>query len=298
MGRIFWRELYRECSCRLDVLFKTKPVPSLRIRWLPKAGVFPSGFVAFSGDPKTCSIDPSVFVEGSAPVLVGDGVTIEEGAVLATSQHLLERSRFMCGAVEGRPIIIEEGVTVGRGAIICGGALLGKACRIEPGSVVSGSIDAGVTAGGIPAKPHMVHRLKTSGALPARINKVAAKCFFHTNILLIQKFFGPQIAIGENTFSNRELAICGCGQLRIGRRVMFAPRVEIDLTDDSTESIIEDDVWIGAGVRLTAPFHVRRQSILAAGCYFNGMNGRSGVWGGRPAQLIHHDTATAHLIPH
>lgn len=298
MGRIFWRELYRECTCRVDVLFKTNPVPSLRIRWLPKSGIFPPGFVAFSGDPKTCSIHSSVYIEGSAPVLVGSGVTIEEGATLATSQHLLQRGQFMRGAIKSRPIILEDGVTVGRGAIICGGALLGKGCRIEPGSVVSGSIDAGATAGGVPAKPHLIHRLKTVGVLPALINKLAAKCYLHANNVLIQKYFGSQISIGENTFSNREIAVCGNGRLQIGRRVMFAPRVEIDLTDDSAESIIEDDVWVGAGTRLTAPFHVRQQSILAAGCYFSGTNKRSGIWGGRPAQLIYHDTTMAHLIPH
>lgn len=118
------------------------------------------------------------------------------------------------------------------------------------------------------------------------------------NTLLIQKSFGDQISIGNDTFSNREIAIRGNGRLRIGRRVLFAPRVEIDLTDTSAESIIEDDVWVGAGALLTAPFHARQQTILAAGCYFSGMNHRSGVWGGRPARLIHHDTATAHLIQH
>ena len=129
------------------------------------------------------------------------------------------------------------------------------------------------------------------------LNKVGTKTYLHANILLINRFFGEQISIGKNTFSNREIAILGTGKLRIGGRVFIAPRVEIDLTDAQGESIIEDDVWIGAGVRLAAPFHVRRQSILAAGCYFSGTNKRQGIWGGRPATLIHHDTTIAHLLP-
>jgi acetyltransferase-like isoleucine patch superfamily enzyme len=296
MGRIFWRELYRECACRLDVVFETSPAPALRIRWLPKDGLFPPRFVDFSGDPKTCSIDPSVYVEGAAPVLIGERVTIGPGVVLATSQHVLQRGQFMRGVVEGRPIIVEDDVVIGRGSVVCGGSQLGRGCKIEPGSVVSGSIDAGVTAEGIPAKPHLPHRLKTSAFLPALVNKVGAKSYLSANNALIRKHFGEQIAIGADTFFNREVGILGTGRLAIGSRVFVAPRVEIDLTEGAAESIIEDDVWVGAGARLIAPFHVRRQSILAAGCYFSGTNKRSGIWGGRPAHLIHHDTTIAHLL--
>lgn len=291
-----WRELYRECVCRLDVVSSRNPIPSLRITWPSKSGSFPRDFVDFAGDPTTCQIHPSVYIEGPAPIVIGSGVTIEEGVTLATSAHRLEHGQFMRGVIEARSIVVEEGVTIGRGSIICGGALLGKGCRIEPDSVVSGSIEAGATARGIPAKPHLTYRLKTAGILPRLINKVGAKSYLNANIALIRNFFGDQITIGADTFSNREIFIHGKGRLKIGARVMFAPRAEIDLSDESAESIIEDDVWVGGGAKLIAPFHVRKQSILAAGCHFTGMNRRSGVWGGRPAYLIHHDTATAHLV--
>lgn len=297
MGRILWRELYRECVCRQDVSFQTQSVPGLRIRWPSKDGKFPQGFVSYSGDPQTCSIHSSTYIEGSAPVVIGNRVTIEEGSMLATSQHLLQRGQFMRGAIEGRPIVLEDDCWIGRGSIICGGAQLGKGCRIEPGSVVSGSIEAGAKAGGVPAKPHLGHRLRTAGVLPSLVNKIGAKSYLAANILLIKKYFGDQVSIGENTFSNREISVLGTGKLTIGARVFIAPRVEIDLIEAVGDSVIEDDVWIGAGVRLTAPFHVRRQSILAAGCYFSGTNKRAGIWGGRPATLIHHDTTIAHLLP-
>jgi acetyltransferase-like isoleucine patch superfamily enzyme len=296
IGRILWRELYREIVCRLDVETQNEPVPSLRIRWLPKDGRFPQRFVSFSGDPGTCSIHPTTYIEGSAPVIFGEGVTIEEGSMLATSQHLLQRGQFMRGTIQSRPIILEDGVTIGRNSIVCGGVQLGRGCRIEPGSVVSGSIEAGAVAGGVPAKPNLTHRLKTAGVLPALINSVGAKSYLNANIVLIHQFFGPQVTIGQDSFSNREIAIRGSGRLVIGKRVFIAPRAEIDLGDAGTESIIDDDVWIGGGVTLTAPFHVRGKSILAAGCVFSGTNKRSGIWGGRPAQLIHHDTTIAHLI--
>jgi acetyltransferase-like isoleucine patch superfamily enzyme len=128
------------------------------------------------------------------------------------------------------------------------------------------------------------------------VNRIGAKSYLSSNNLLVKKYFGDQISIGADTFSNREIVVRGRGRLAIGERVFIAPRVEIDLTDTSGESIIEDDVWVGAGVKLVAPFHVRRQSILAAGCIFSGTNKRAGIWGGRPAHLIHHDTTIAHLL--
>lgn len=296
MGRILWRELYREFACRLDVQFEEKPIPSLRIRWLPLDGKFPRDFVSFSGDPSTCSIDPSTYIEGSAPVIIGDRVKIEEGCILATSQHLLTRGQFMRGAIEGRPIVLEDDVVVGRGSIVCGGAQLGKGCRIQPGSVVSGSIEVGAVASGVPAKPNLTHRLKTAGILPALINSVGAKSYLNSNIALIEKYFGDRVTFGRDAFSNREITVKGKGRLKVGKRVFIAPRVEIDLGEENVESVIDDDVWVGGGVLLTAPFRVRGQTILAAGCHFSGTNKRSGIWGGRPAVLIHHDTTIAHLI--
>ena len=298
IGRFVWRELHREWRCRQHVGFQAEPVPSLEIRWVPKNSARTVPNFSFAGNPQTCRIHPSVFLEGCGPVALGDRVTIQKGVVLATSSHQFKKGGFLMGLVEVRPIVIEDDVQIGEGSIVCGGVRLGCGCRIEPDSVVSFSIEAGATAGGVPAKPHLSNRLESTAVLSPLVNLLGARTYLTSTGHLIRKFFGAQIRIGADTFFHREVSIAGCGRLRIGDRVFVAPRVEFDLSDASDESVIENDVWIGAGVKLTAPFHIRAKSILAAGCHFAGNNKRSGVWGGRPAYLIHHDTATAHLIQH
>jgi acetyltransferase-like isoleucine patch superfamily enzyme len=54
---------------------------------------------------------------------------------------------------ESKPVIIEDGAWIGIGAIILKGARIGYGARVESGSVVTGSVPAGVTVAGNPARP-------------------------------------------------------------------------------------------------------------------------------------------------
>ncbi|MBV9463448.1 MAG: hypothetical protein JO317_04395 [Verrucomicrobiae bacterium] len=287
IGRACWREIYREIGYEQVVDFRRQPNPFLKIHWRSKSNLSFRQLVAFSGDASTCRIDPTAYVEGGAPITLGDRVVLEPGVLLATSSHRFRHGQFALGRIEARPIVIEDNVKIGAGSIICGGVRLGKGCVIQPDSVVSNTIAPGVTAGGVPARPYVRQSLPNAAVLPALLNRVATGTYLSATSVIIRRCFGNQIRIERGAFINREITIKGRGKLRIGARAFLAPRVEIDLTDDSEVSVIDHDVWIASGTKLVAPFRVRASSILAAGCHFSGFQNRTGVWAGRPPKRVH-----------
>jgi acetyltransferase-like isoleucine patch superfamily enzyme len=53
----------------------------------------------------------------------------------------------------GRPVLIEDDVWIGIGAIVLKGVRLGRGAKVAAGAVVTGSVPAGVTVAGNPARP-------------------------------------------------------------------------------------------------------------------------------------------------
>lgn len=93
-----------------------------------------------------------------------------------------------------------------------------------------------------------------------------------------------------------------CGRVKAGKYVMFAPDVTIAGADhvfdepgvpmyfsgrpDLPETIIEDDVWIGARVCILAGVRIGRGSIIAMGSVVTKDVPAYSIYGGVPARMI------------
>jgi acetyltransferase-like isoleucine patch superfamily enzyme len=106
--------------------------------------------------------------------------------------------------------------------------------------------------------------------------------------------------LGEYSFVNRGAYICG--RVIAGKYVMFGPDVTIAGADhvidapgvpmyfagrpDQPDTVIEDDVWIGARVCILAGVRVGRGSVIAMGSVVTKDVAAYSIVGGVPAKLI------------
>lgn len=104
---------------------------------------------------------------------------------------------------------------------------------------------------------------------------------------------GDRSSIGDNAYFN--------GEVNIGNDVMMSPncafiasnhnysRTDVPMNQQGGVAepiIIEDDVWIGYGVIITAGVHVGRGAIVAAGAVVTKDVEEYTIVGGVPAKLI------------
>lgn len=112
---------------------------------------------------------------------------------------------------------------------------------------------------------------------------------------------GTGIQIGARSAVGAYNCIMGQGGVEIGEDVLIGPNVTILSENHNFETadepirmqgesrqrtVIEDDVWIGAGVVVLAGSHVGRGAVLAAGAVVRGNVDARTIVGGVPARLI------------
>ncbi|WP_293943121.1 MULTISPECIES: acyltransferase [unclassified Sphingobacterium] len=109
------------------------------------------------------------------------------------------------------------------------------------------------------------------------------------------------ISIGNNVSIHDYCYIEGAGELNIGDNVSIAHNCSI-LTSNHTwanvdipikynkevfeKVIIENDVWVGCGVRILAGVLIKRRSIIAAGCVVNRDVESHTIVGGVPNKFL------------
>jgi acetyltransferase-like isoleucine patch superfamily enzyme len=94
-------------------------------------------------------IGDSAFLDGRAPLTIGNHVDIASEVMIYNSEHDIEGQEF--GAIE-EPVEIGDYVFVGPRAIILPGVKIGRGAIIAAGAVVTRDVSDFKIAGGIPAK--------------------------------------------------------------------------------------------------------------------------------------------------
>ena len=108
---------------------------------------------------------------------------------------------------------------------------------------------------------------------------------------------GGRLEIGDGTFINAAVSICAGELVRIGSRCQIGPRVMIVDNDfhvpgdpltrpESRPVVLEDLVWLGAGVMVLKGVHIGRAATVAAGSVVTRDVPPGAVVGGVPARPI------------
>lgn len=122
------------------------------------------------------------------------------------------------------------------------------------------------------------------------------------NICIRSPFFcdyGYNIHIGDNFFANYNFVVLDAAEVRIGNNVFIAPNVGLytaghPLDENSRNEgieyakpiIIEDNVWIGAGVSVCPGVTIGRGAVIAAGSTVTKDVPPYTLVGGVPAKFI------------
>jgi len=113
--------------------------------------------------------------------------------------------------------------------------------------------------------------------------------------------YGGRIMIGDNVSINPYSVIYGHGNLKIGNDVRIAAHTVIipsnhnyleteksifSQGETSLGVVIENDVWIGTGVRILDGLTISHGCVIGAGSVVNKSTEPFGVYAGVPARLI------------
>ena len=109
------------------------------------------------------------------------------------------------------------------------------------------------------------------------------------------------IEIGRNVSFNDYTVLLGHGGIRIGDDVRVAAHVVMASFDHGYDDVdvpirmqanvkkpivVEDDVWIGAGVKILGGTHIARGCVIGANSVVKGRTVPYGVYAGAPARLV------------
>ena len=109
--------------------------------------------------------------------------------------------------------------------------------------------------------------------------------------------FGFNITIGNNCYFNYNITILDSFEVRIGNNVFIAPNVLISAVThpleakercnlEGGETIIEDDVWIGAGAIIFPKIRIGKGAVIGAGAVVTKDVPPKTVVAGVPAKVI------------
>lgn len=111
--------------------------------------VFTNNQVTFGRD---CWVNFAVTFNASAPITVGDHVTIAHNVVITTATHEIGDGAGRAGPGVLAPVAIESGCWLGTRVTVLPGVTIGRGCIIAAGAVVTADCAPDGLYGGVPAK--------------------------------------------------------------------------------------------------------------------------------------------------
>jgi len=135
--------------------------------------------------------------------------------------------------------------------------------------------------------------------------RLGARCEIGAGVVLAT--YGGEIVLGDDCSVNPFSVLYGHGGLHIGRGVRIAAQCVVvpanHVFKDPDEFIfrqgltqegivIEDDVWLGAGVTVVDGVRIRRGCVIAAGAVVTASTDSFGVYCGVPARMLRKRSGT------
>ena len=99
-----------------------------------------------------CWVNFGVTFDASAPITVGDQVTIAYHVDIVTATHELGDSTSRAGTPRAEPVQIQSGCWIGTGATILPGVTVGRGCMIAAGALVVEDCAPDGLYAGVPAR--------------------------------------------------------------------------------------------------------------------------------------------------
>jgi acetyltransferase-like isoleucine patch superfamily enzyme len=100
-----------------------------------------------------CTIAEEVFLDGRGDISIGSHVVLSPFASLMTGELDREKNEYLAS-----PIHIADRVWIATHATVLRGVHIEEKALVAAGAVVTKDVSAGITVGGVPAKPLEAHR--------------------------------------------------------------------------------------------------------------------------------------------
>lgn len=133
--------LYRRVGCRLGPgTILAGPVEGLEVR--------PSHLTTGAH----CYLNSPLFIDTTASVTLGDGVSLGHHTVIVTTDHAVGSAQFRAGSLSSRPVSIGDGAWIAAGVTLLPGVTVGAGAVVAAGAVVTRDVPPHTLVGGIPAR--------------------------------------------------------------------------------------------------------------------------------------------------
>ena len=98
-----------------------------------------------------CFINRGYYFDLTAPIRIGNRISIGTHAVLVTANHEIGDASRRAGAIDPQPIVIEDGAWIGTRVTILPGVTIGRGAVVASGAVVHRSVAPNTLVAGVPA---------------------------------------------------------------------------------------------------------------------------------------------------
>ncbi len=99
-----------------------------------------------------CFLTTPLFLNASAPITIGDNVSIGHHAVIITDSHEYDDPSHRCGPRTARPVTIGRGAWIAACVTILSGVTIGEGSVVGAGSVVTRDVPRNTLVLGVPAR--------------------------------------------------------------------------------------------------------------------------------------------------